>query len=108
MVEKTKTFVILHHSPLDVLAIMPIGRTVTEDPTAEADVLITKNHVVGKSPLTLWFTGTPSKGFTVLDETKPGEMRTLSTKVLDQLFLGQTEKSTPKKKAATAVKKKVK
>lgn len=92
MAELPRAFVIKYHSPLDVLSILPINCVVTEDPAVKADLFITqKLEVSSVADVTFVFTGQTFRDFTILDQNKPDESRTLTTKVMDQIFSKKRE-----------------
>ena len=92
-----KIFAILHHSPIDVVVLLPLGLVVTSNTNIKADVLLTTAlpREIHASFVFL-FIGQPQPGIPILDESKPGEYKILSSATLDQLFEPKVKKTSKK------------
>lgn len=106
MQNKPRVFAVSHHSPLDIVSLFPDNLSVTYDPGTEADVLICNRMPEGevKVETVFLFSSNPPEEMTVLDETKPGEVRSITVKVIDQVF---SKVTIMKVKPKTKIKKKV-
>jgi hypothetical protein len=105
-----KVFSVLHHSPIDLLALLPVGLSVSSRVEDEVDVLLTDNYPKlekTRAKNVFVFSGFRKDGYIVLDETKDGRHKPLTTSVVDQA-LNFKEKKVVLKKPSQKPKKKVK